>query len=115
MAEDQIHILHIQALQGRLQGHFHFPSECVQLKMQYPGVSLAPNADSRPAGIGARAKACTKPEQIQVVSHKSETDCNCRLQDRTADLHALNDVLPGETLVVDALATPEDLGRENIV
>lgn len=32
-----------------------------------------------------------------------------------ADLHALNNMLPGQALVVGSLASPEDLGGNDVV
>lgn len=37
------------------------------------------------------------------------------MQSRVRYLHALNNVLPGQALVIDALASPEDLGGDHIV
>ncbi len=34
---------------------------------------------------------------------------------KEAHLHALDDVLPGQALVIDALASPEDFGGDHIV
>ena len=38
-----------------------------------------------------------------------------RLRGWAADLHALNDMLPGQALVIGSLASPEDFGGNDVV
>ena len=74
VAEHQVHILHIQALQGRLQGQSQLPVRLPAAPaMQRPGPALAPHADSRPANTGARASACRRHEQDTFANHKPKT------------------------------------------